>query len=84
MNKTHATHKLMNHKVTYSSPNGFDTLEECSECGCRFLHLGLSDGYIRTLPKSTAFFAAKRQAVADGAKERKQEYRRAWSTNTLD
>ncbi len=31
-------HKNLNHKTTYFSPNGVDQIEECLDCGMRFLH----------------------------------------------
>ena len=31
-------HEKLHHKMSRSSPNGLDIIEECEECPARFLH----------------------------------------------
>ena len=41
-------HESMGHRMTRYSPNGVDIIEECQDCGLRFLH-NPSIGYPVTL-----------------------------------
>jgi hypothetical protein len=38
MKTPYEEHAELNHHMTRYSPNGIDIIEECSECGARFLH----------------------------------------------
>jgi len=44
-------HNLLNHQTSRYSPNGIDTLEECEDCGMRFLH-SVAFGYPITLDRN--------------------------------
>ena len=37
-NTPYQEHKLLNHKTTWHSPDGFVKIEECVQCNMRFLH----------------------------------------------
>ena len=37
-NTPYQEHKLLNHKTTFYSPDGFVQIEECTICDMRFLH----------------------------------------------
>lgn len=42
-------HKTLNHRMSRLSPNSIDIIEECQECGQRWLH-NPSIGYPVTMP----------------------------------
>jgi len=55
-------HEVLNHKMTRYSPNSVDIIEECSDCGMRFLH-NPCIGYPVTLADVNPFLL-KRQLEA--------------------
>ena len=38
----YARHQTQNHATTISSPDGINTVEECTDCGLRFLHRAIN------------------------------------------
>lgn len=75
-------HESMGHELTWSSPNGFDKIAECSHCGARYLinlAIGETPHFIGHVPSPLySFVVAKAVANESAQRTGRTHYVSAW------